>query len=86
MFSRSDIKVGKVGIITMDKKTFVHGVVDAHLPAGLEPEDLKRCGHHHALLLVVGGRDALEALQTLHGRLPALGLVGNHAWITEISK
>lgn len=36
----------------------------AEAAAGRHLDDLESVGHNHALLLVVGGRDSLEALQT----------------------
>jgi len=51
----------------------------AELPAWLEPENLKGGGDDHPLLLVVWGWDTLEGLESLHGILSPLGLVGNHA-------
>ena len=49
------------------------------LSAGFEPENPQGAGHDHPLLLVIRRRDALEALQPLHGGLAPLGLVRHHA-------
>lgn len=35
----------------------------AEAASGRHPDDLKSIGYYHALLLVIGRRDALEALQ-----------------------
>jgi hypothetical protein len=51
----------------------------AVLAAGLQPQNPQGLGNDNALLLVVGGRDTLEGLETLHGGVTAGGLVGNHA-------
>lgn len=51
----------------------------AVLAAGLQPQDTEGLGNDDALLLVVGGRDTLEGLKTLHGGGTAGSLVRNHA-------
>lgn len=51
----------------------------AVLAAGLQPEDAESLGNDDALHVVVGLRDTLEGLKTLHGGGATGGLVGNHA-------
>ena len=50
----------------------------AVLAAGLQPQDTEGLGNDDALLLVVGGRDTLEGLKTLHGGSTAGSLVRDH--------
>ena len=50
----------------------------AVLAAGLEAEDTESLRNDHTLLLVVGGRDALEGLKTLHSGVTAGSLVRDH--------
>jgi hypothetical protein len=51
----------------------------AVLAAGLQSQDTEGLGNDHLLLLVVGGRDTLEDLESLKGGGTPGGLVGNHA-------
>lgn len=51
----------------------------AVLAAGLQSQDTEGLGNDHLLLLVVGGRDTLEDLESLKSGGTAGGLVGNHA-------
>jgi hypothetical protein len=51
----------------------------AELPAGLQSQHAQSLGDDHSLLLVVGGRNTLEDLQSLHSGLATGSLVGNHA-------
>ena len=51
----------------------------AVLAAGLQPQHPESLRNDHALLLVVGGRDALEELEPLEGGSTARRLVGNHS-------
>lgn len=51
----------------------------AVLAAGLQPQDTEGLGNDDALLLVVGGRDTLEGLETLHSGVTAGSLVRDHA-------
>lgn len=50
-----------------------------HLASLAKAQNLECRGHHHALLFVVGRRDALKGLQAIHGLLAASCLVGQHA-------
>ena len=43
--------------------------------AHLQASDAESVGHDHALHFVIGLRDAVEALQALHGALATVGLV-----------
>ena len=51
----------------------------AVLAAGLQPQDTEGLGNDDTLLLVVGGRDTLEGLKTLHGGSTTGSLVRDHA-------
>lgn len=51
----------------------------AVLAAGPESEHTEGLGNNHALLLVIGGRNALENLQSLQRSSTARGLVGDHS-------
>lgn len=51
----------------------------AVLAAGLQSQDTEGLGNDHLLLLVVGGRDTLEDLESFESGGTAGGLVGNHA-------
>ena len=49
------------------------------LVAGGEAQDLEGLGDDHALLGVVGGGDALEALEAVQGSLATLGPLRHHS-------
>jgi hypothetical protein len=51
----------------------------AVLAAGAESEDTQSLGDDDALLLVVGGRNTLEDLESLQSSSTTGGLVGNHS-------
>ena len=51
----------------------------AILAAGLQSEDTEGLGNDNLLLLVVGGRDTLEDLESLKSGSAAGGLVRDHA-------
>ena len=51
----------------------------AELAAGLQTEDTESLGNNDLLLLVVGGRDTLEDLESLKSGSAAGGLVRDHA-------
>ena len=51
----------------------------AESSASLQPEDLQGGWDDHLLLLVIGGRNTLECLQTLESILAPLCLVWGHA-------
>lgn len=66
-------------ILVLPSKLVSQPADRAVLPAGLQSEHTQRLWHHHPLLVVVWGRDALKGLQTLEGFGATLGLVGKHA-------
>ena len=51
----------------------------AVLAAGAETENAQSLGNDDALLLVVGRRNTLENLESLHSGSTTGGLVGNHS-------
>jgi hypothetical protein len=51
----------------------------AVLAAGAESEDTQSLGNDNALLLVVGGRNTLEDLESLQSSSTTGGLVGDHS-------
>lgn len=51
----------------------------AELAAGLQTEDTESLGNNDLLLLVVGGRDTLEDLESLESGGASGSLVGDHA-------